>query len=653
MRAARADDDRNDGDIEDVRVRGRQTGGFESRAKLDGAPREITDAASLVEPLLGVHVRRLGADDGFATLSIRGSSSNQVAFYLAGVPLPTAGDPTIDLSTLPLWPGAQARVHRTFTPAALGPGSLGGTLVLDPPSPTGEERTDVWIASGSYGALRMRLGDVSDLGRGVRVASGLSASRSDGDFSFYDVDHNAPISDPRAFIPRVNNDFAQASGLVSLLAPLRVSSGAGTMRATVLLQGREQGLPGSIFVATPLERMRTDRELATVELVLPVRHGGVVGAQAWGVRQGTELRDAPSSTLDPLLDRVAIESVGGAVSYKARFGKVRLACKLDARGERFEPGDYLGPLRPTGASRGGAGAGADVEWSPLRELSLGASARIDGWYDTSDDAAIASSFTARPNAHLGLDQRIGILDLAVHGGYTARPANFIERFGSPGGFIPTPDLKPESAWTIDAGARAAKRWGTVRFEAELDTFLQAAQDLITFEYVSARGLPKAFNIGSAALGGIEAEVGIRWRGLSLRASYTGIHTENGAYCAPDCKPLPGRPVHDVVVDLAYTLGPLRIRYGLDVLAGMTLDLPGSIEVPARALQSAGVVLDVPGVRGVRVSFDVRNLFDVRTVGYFQQITGQTLTYPVGDVYYYPLPGRNVLVSLSWQPRALR
>ena len=120
---------------EEVRVRGTpQAGGFVSRAKLEDAPREITDTASLIEPLPGVHVRRLGADDSFATLSIRGTSSTQVAVFLAGVPLSGGADPTLDLATLPLWPGAQVRVFRSFAPAALGRGSLGGTLVLDPPS---------------------------------------------------------------------------------------------------------------------------------------------------------------------------------------------------------------------------------------------------------------------------------------------------------------------------------------------------------------------------------------------------------------------------------------------------------------------------------------------------------------------------------------
>src|ERR1044071_3909198 len=82
---ARAGADEPGQKTEEVIVRGSAAGGFSSKESLDAALREITDAASLVEPMPGVHVRRLGADDGFATLSIRGTSSTEVAVYLAGV----------------------------------------------------------------------------------------------------------------------------------------------------------------------------------------------------------------------------------------------------------------------------------------------------------------------------------------------------------------------------------------------------------------------------------------------------------------------------------------------------------------------------------------------------------------------------------------
>ena len=66
---------------EDVTVHGDAPGNFSSSASERDSVREVTDAASLVEPLPGVHVRRYGADDSFATLSIRGSSSTEVAVF--------------------------------------------------------------------------------------------------------------------------------------------------------------------------------------------------------------------------------------------------------------------------------------------------------------------------------------------------------------------------------------------------------------------------------------------------------------------------------------------------------------------------------------------------------------------------------------------
>ncbi len=635
--------------IEDVHVRGDESRGFESRTKVDDS-RVVTDAASLLEVLPGIHVRRLGADDGFATLSIRGSASNEVAFYLAGVPLPVAADPTVDLSTLPLWPGSQARVYRTFTPAALGPGSLGGTLSIDAPSASGPERTDVWMAGGSFGALRMRIADVRDLGGGVRVASGLSANRTDGDFSFYNINHNAPIFDPREYLPRVNNDYAQASGLVSLIAPLHFGeSHSGTMHATALLQERSQGLPGTALAPTPFERLRTDRELATVELAFPIARG-TVSTQVWGVREGTEFHDAPNP-FQPTFETTTIFSTGGNVAWRARFDSLSLAAKLDARGERYEPGDYAGALSltglPTGATREALGVGADATLRASRKVTLAASARGDVWNDAQNDSSAPSDLTARPSANVGVDADLGAVSFAAHGGYTSRPANFVERFGSPGGFLPTPNLLPESAFTIDGGARFRKKLRKLTLEGELDAFAQYALDLITFEYTGSQRIPKATNIGQASLAGVEATLIARFFGAEIRASYTGLFTRNdddGLLGAP----LPYRPAHDFVLDASYVIGPFRFRYSLDALADETIDEAGLNEVPSRVLQNIGVQMQVPRLRDVRLSIDIRNMFDVRTVEYAQgQLNGATLPYPVGDVYFYPLPGRSFLISLAW------
>jgi hypothetical protein len=656
--AARADD----ADADDVLVRGRGgvAGGFVSRAREGDTPRELTDLASLVEALPGVHVRRLGADDSFATLSIRGTSSTQIAVYLAGVPLSGGADPTLDLSTLPLWPGAQVRVHRSFAPAALGRGSLGGTLVLDPPSPRAPARTEVWTGIGSYGQRRVRVADVRGAPDGVRVATGLSASRSDDDFEV--LDPNASARGDDVFVRRENSRHAAASGMASVALPITHDGRpAGAVTLTALAQGRHQELPGPLADPTPLQRLDSSRLVSAAELSLPAGQG-VLGVRAWGRREGLALRDSPSAVLrrggGPSRTDDAIVAAGASAGYKAQAGdRASLEVRLDGSAERYTPGTWASAATPPSARRtnGGVALDAEARLGAARALVLAASGRADTWHD--EDAGEGSGGGAartstRPTGHLGAELALGPVVVAAHGGVLARPASFTERFGNRGAFLPQPDLRPESARTIDAGARVAGRLGPVRVALESAAFATWADDLIVFVNQGAYGRARAENIGNARLAGLESELRVTGFGAELALAHTALATENGSVCrfvAGACErpPLPGRPAQDLVLDVAYAAGPLRFRYGVDVVTGIRTTLTGGDEgrVPDRALHGAGVRLEVPGVRGLTTSFDVRNLFDLRVVEYAGALG--PLRAPVGDVYQYPLPGRRFLLTVRW------
>jgi TonB dependent receptor-like, beta-barrel/TonB-dependent Receptor Plug Domain len=629
---------------EEVTVRGTQAGGFSSRAREGDTSREVTDAASLVEPLPGVHVRRLGADDSFSTLSIRGSTSSEVAVVLAGVPLSGGADPSLDLATLPLWPGSEARVYRSFSPAVLGPGSLGGTLEVDPPRAGAPTATDVWAAAGSFGARRLRLGDVRDAGGGSRVVTALSASRSDDDFGYLD---------PRsgAFIPRVNAGHADVNGLVAWALPVRwTAESTGALTVTTLAQARHQDLPGSIYAPTPFQSLDSDRELASVELTGPAGEGAW-NAHAWGRREELTLRDSPSFAardLSPAYAASGILAAGGAGGWRGRVAReVILEARIDTSSERFAPGETLGGALPPGATRASVGGGLDAEWRPTSAWTLTATGRLDGRSDTS---AGTTAGDVLPTGHLGTEVALGALSLVTHAGAVVRPPSFLELYGDRGAFIGDSTLRPESAWTWDFGARLAERLGALSLAMELDGFVTWADDLIVFVYEGAEGRSKATNIGRARLAGAEAEARARISVFEVRASYTGLATANESACAfvsdvCDRPSLPGRPSNDLVGDALVHLGPLRLRYGVDVVTGMNADLTGTIEVPARVLQSAGARLAVPGVPGLWIAADLRNLFDVRTATY-QGALGP-VREPIGDAYEYPLPGRSVLVSVRY------
>lgn len=658
-RAAHADEPRQEG-ADEVVVQGRSAGGFVSRMNEKDAPRELTDAASLVEPLPGVHVRRLGADDSFATLSVRGTSSTQVAVYLAGVPLSGGADPTLDLSTLPLWPGAQARVYRSFAPAALGRGSLGGTLVLDPPSPRGPQHTEVWSAIGSFGQRRVRIGDVHEVpGTGIRIASGLSASRSDDDFDVLDVNATAREG-VDVFETRQNAGHAAASGLVSVALPID-REGKGALTATLLAQARKQRLPGPLNALTPFQRLDSSRLVNALELTYAVG-AGVLGVRGWARREGLALRDTPDPRLrlGGTASRTddAIVAAGSSAGYKARAGEAStIELRVDGSAERYAPGTWEEAATPPSARRTNGGLALDAETRVLesRALVLAASGRADTWHDTGADASART--TTKPTGHLGAEWSLGPVVLATHGGVLARPASFVERFGNRGAFLPAPDLKPESATTLDVGGKWQTKMGShVRLALESAAFGTWADDLIVLVNTGAYGRARATNIGTARLFGLESELRVKAWTLDLRVAHTALATENGSACSfanGRCErpALPGRPAHDVVLDLGWDLGPLRLRYGLDVTTGIQANLTGGDAgfVPDRALHSVGAKLDVREVPGLTASFDVRNLFDLRAVDYAGAL-GTPLRAPIGDIVQYPLPGRRFLFALRYAPR---
>ncbi|MDB4943082.1 MAG: TonB-dependent receptor [Labilithrix sp.] len=645
-RSALADDD-------EVLVRGGAAAGFVSRARIEDSPREITDAASLVEPLPGVHVRRLGADDSFATLSVRGTSSTQVAIYLAGVPLTGGADPSLDLATLPLWPGAGARVYRSFAPAALGRGSLGGTLALDPPSPRAPNSTEVYLAAGAFGSRRLRVGDVSGDPDGVRVATGLSASRSDDDFSYVD-----PVASRDAgrqvLATRRNAGHAAASGLVSVAIPVRLPDGkTGALTLTTLGQTRRQGLPGTISQPTLEQRIDSTRLLGALELTLPAG-GGAAIARTWARREGLRTHGDPAEAAQdggPSETDDAVIAFGGALGWRGRPGeRVTLDARLDANGERYAPGVWVGAPQPSGATRANVGAGLDLGVRVNERLTLAAGTRADAWLDGSSDGP--SNREARPTGNVGAELLLGDVSLASHVGVLARPPSFTERFGDHGIFLGDPALRPESARTVDVGGAYGRRLGPVKVHVELAGFATWATDLIVFQAAGAYGRARATNIGRARLLGTEAELRASAYGLDLRLSHSALATADETLCGltSTCvrPPLPYRPAQDFVGDLSFTRGPVRVRYGVDVVTGLQADRFGSanLRVPDRVLQSLGAQLAVPGVRGLVLALDVRNLFDVRAAHY-PAVLGGTDAYPIGDLFAYPIPGRRLLLSARW------
>ena len=628
----------------EVVVPGGAATGFRSRTSTDDSLRESLDVASLVATEPGVHVRRLGGDESFASLSIRGAASSQVGVVLFGIPMSGAADPSLDIGSLPLFSGAGVRVYRSFVPATLGTsGHLGGVLVLDPPSFARGARTESFVALGSFGAQKLRISDARRVGK-TFFASSLGASRGDGDFDYFADDPSHPRG---GFMrARQNNGHVAVSGIERIETEL----GHSRLGFTLLGQLRRQGLAGPSRYATRFARLDTSRIGGGADWILrtgnPESEDGVgIGAfrfAGYGILEGSSFRD-PEGEIDPTRRGVRTDDLlriaGGSASWRGIVAKgVIVDGVVDARNESWDPGEARTARSPE-ASRTSLGLGGDAEISLGRKLKVAGTVRSDLVRDDAVGQAREEHWLL--TGHVGFDYAIApFLSFASHVGALSRPPSFVELYGDRGAVTGNPQLEPERATTIDLGFRGRVRAGGARLGYEASGFATEARSLIAFVPYGRSAL-RAENLDRARLVGAEVALSFAMGPSLSRLGYTAMVTRNeGDDALARGKPLPGRPAHDLAFDTTWTLHPLRLRYSLDVMAGTTLDPKATQLLPPRALHGLGATVEVAKRPQLVLGGRVDNLLDTRVAHITSPATGRDVPQAISDLLGYPLPGRS-------------
>jgi iron complex outermembrane receptor protein len=263
------------------------------------------------------------------------------------------------------------------------------------------------------------------------------------------------------------------------------------------------------------------------------------------------------------------------------------------------------------------------------------------------DGGVATDIV--PSGHVGAAYRIGEgATISTHIGFLRRFPSFAELYGDRGSLVGDPRLRIERALSADLGVQGAVRFGRVVMGYEVAGFVTDAGDLILFLPLGLRTF-RASNVGAALLAGAEGSASLVAKNLKTTLSYTFLYTNNRSDDPlSHGQPLPGRPIHDFSYDASYRIGPLRVRYGVDALAGTTVDTAANLIVPPRFFHGAGLSLDVPRFTGLRIGLEVQNLFDVRVMRVPSPLTNTLVAVPVSDFLGFPLPGRSFWATLRFR-----
>ncbi len=624
-------------------------------AVLDVGARQdrVEDLASVLSQMAGIRVRQYGGLGSFATVSIRGSSANQVEVYLDGVPLNDAYLGVANLSDLPLGGVERIEVFRGFAPPHLGSSAIGGAvnLVTSDESKWAEQavlsRVEARESYGSFGTARHTLSLWSHPGS-VKLFFHGSYLESQGDFDFVD-DQTTPLNpDDDETVTRANNDFHAWNLLGRIQRPV---PGAGqlTLSHTALI--REQGVPGVGSFQSKTARSERERHITNAQFTARPLFGKKLHAFAAGfysnAREQFHDLDGEISLIPQDTDN-SFRTWGGNVRARLDVPRAPVAVEVfhQSKNERFRPRTRI-PTPSEGPDRTRSTRNTTVSGDLfLHRLGVVLTAAAN-YEDQTTEFYDPPRFPWLPPTPQGKIERsehsprYGFRWLATPyltvkgnwGRYFRRPTT-LELFGNTGSVTGSADLEPEEGLNRDAGFIVSfeKPWRLDGLFLETVYIDNKVDNLILF-FPNSQFTSRPENISSARIRGWEISFSLIADQLRLAGNYTHLETEDtGPIPFYRGNELPGRPTNDIALFVDYTLERWKLSYELHRIGSNFLDPANRQRVPAREIHNAAANLK-PFGRALSLTVEGRNLADKR----------------IGDVNGFPLPGRSFFATLSYQP----
>jgi len=620
--------------------------GFVAMIDLGETHKRFEDAATLLSRLAGVRVLQYGGLGGYATVSIRGSSANQVLLFLDGVPLNNAYLGVANIADLPLGGLQRIEVYRGFSPPHLGSSAIGGAINLVSFDGDDGEASSLTagVTAGSYGTERYMISLGAGMGR-IRVRAHASHTRSDGDFSFTD-DAATPLNplDDRT-ATRFNNDFASWNIIGRVEIDLPLVSKLGLCHNALLREGGVAGIGANQSLTARSERNTHITYLeAEPEPLLSRRiETEFTLFHSWTADRFHDPLGEITAARQEADNRIVVHGGNGRVRLYPHRLPVSLDLFFEGRKERFHPVSLI-PAQSEGPDRLRSvrtlSLSGDLRPAGDR-LVLTVGGRIERYASEFYEEAPFPWLPPNPTGKVTATERTPqagfrwhlLPQLCVKGnwGRYHRIPTFLELFGNLGSVTGNPGLEPERGVNRDIGIilRADRFLVLENPFLELVYIDNEVENLILF-FPNSQYTSTPVNIGSASIRGIEATCsGSIGRILGLSGSYALLDgRDTGPIPYYNGNRLAGRPVHLASGRIDLTRAHWKAGYELHYIGSNYLDQANMTEVPARAIHNA--MIEVSS-HGISVSFEARNLGDDR----------------ISDVNGFPLPGRSFYTTVNY------
>lgn len=647
---------------EEVRVTARsskkmteQGAGAVTIIPLDENPGRYQTLDQVLERESGLRVQRYGGLGSYSTLSIRGSTANQVNVYIDGIPLNNALTGEVNLADLNMDGAGRLEVYRSGAPSEFSGSGIGGALNL---STSGKDKTSkgekAAVSGGSYGTARAQ-------GRVWREnwTAAAQVEQSDQDFRFQSDNGTPVVNTIDDYDTRRKNAWFRSAS----------ATGTGTFQIGRtefhLLDDwryRTFGVPGPASNQTEKTERKVWRNTTGVR---SDTKGFLLDEVRLGTRiYYTENRDAYMDPLQELASgnpnsRMRIQQYGlhlmpslvfpdSGQTIRFFFGSEREDLHQETRNRTDDLVD-----RVPAKFRKHQSAHVEDQIVLFKDtLTITPSLRYEHYIDTfyteplstanaiSERSRVRREFTnAGVNASwIFFEGNQLTAGVRANGSTEKRMPNFLELFGEQGTIIGNADLRPERSESVESGPEI--HYETARYEigAGIAAFDRRITDMILFVPNSQFSL-RPENVDAARITGAELSLKVSaFRHFKGNLNYTyqrAVNKSNVSYL--NGKYLPLRPLHQAHALAAF--------FGEYWEAGLEADYTGAVfkdrtneyfnYQESRWIYNVYVTWFILGARKPDESdwtagLEIKNILDRR----------------VSDVVGYPLPGRTIYASLA-------
>jgi iron complex outermembrane receptor protein len=608
---------------------------------------EFTSIPEVLEQSVGLNVRNFGGLGAFSTVSIRGSSAEQVTVLLDGIPLNRGRNAVVNMSNIPLRSVERIEIYRGSAPLRFRSSAIGGVINIV------TKRIKEGFShqlSGSYGSFNTYEAAGTSTGQVKKLGYLISASTngSDGDFKFKD-DNGTPLNpsdDTKE--KRENNDFTAYDVLGKISYDFTTTF---RLEASNNFFTKEEGVPGISSNQSQNARLDTDRNILAAKGLKESFISPNLDAEFTGYYLFEKTKfDDPDGEIGVGRQDTTNDSDGwgfdGYFSYY--WGDHQILSFLGSfQQEIFDSKDNLARIKESDTQRRNIYQTGIEDEIYLWNERLTLTPQLLYTFLQNDFGGDLSSLPFPvPNADDDdfLSGKIGAKFQVWNGLYLKgnigrfyRYPTLTELFGDRGVVIGNPDLQPEDGINADIGMTLKLqdfKLGKLtvnRLFGEAVYFSKKVDDLILFQQTSQRTI-QPDNISEAEVDGIELNWGIT---LFNHFAFSGNYTYQDAKNTGDIpflkgNRLPGIPENELFLRPELFNRWAKIFYEYNYLSDNFLDQANIRKVDERNIHNAGI--SIYPLKFTTLTFEVKNIGDEQ----------------VADVLGFPLPGRSYFGTLLFE-----